>query len=191
MLPEAKPNTVVFETEALENLPSGWKARETYEVLSQDEFVETFELAEPGGAYRVYSQNRFKRARQTSAPPGGSEELLRLEEAWNAAHLKGDADALDALWDADLVVTVPRMSHISRAAALALTRSGRIKFDKYETTDVKARVYGDAAIVEGRLYRSRRMNDDQIDDNWLFTKVYVRRGTQWKVVVFHASDAPK
>jgi hypothetical protein len=61
MLPEVKTNTVVFETEALENLPGGWKARETYEAPSQDEFVETFELAEPGGAYHVYSRNRFKR----------------------------------------------------------------------------------------------------------------------------------
>jgi hypothetical protein len=61
-LPEAKAGTVVFETEALENLPSGWKARETYEVISPDEFVETFELAEPGAAYKPYSRNRFKRA---------------------------------------------------------------------------------------------------------------------------------
>lgn len=53
--------TVVFESEALENVPSGWKARETYEVVSPDEFVETFELAQGTGAYEVYSQARFKR----------------------------------------------------------------------------------------------------------------------------------
>ena len=56
--------TVVFETEALENTPSGWKARETYEVVSPDEFVETFELAPGSGAYELYSRARFKRARQ-------------------------------------------------------------------------------------------------------------------------------
>jgi hypothetical protein len=62
MLAEAKANTVVFETEALENLPSGWKARERYEVVSPDEFVETFELAEPGSEFKLYSRSRFKRA---------------------------------------------------------------------------------------------------------------------------------
>jgi hypothetical protein len=54
----------VFESEALENIPAGWKARETYAVVSPDEFVETFELASsPEGAYEVYSKNRFKRER--------------------------------------------------------------------------------------------------------------------------------
>jgi hypothetical protein len=53
---------VVFETEALENVPSEWKARETYHLVSPDEFVETFEVALKGGAYEVYSKARFKRA---------------------------------------------------------------------------------------------------------------------------------
>lgn len=53
--------TVVFETEALENIPSGWKARETYETVSPDEFVETFELAQGGGGWELYSRARFKR----------------------------------------------------------------------------------------------------------------------------------
>jgi len=61
MLSGAQPHVVVFETEALENLPSGWKARETYDFVSPDDFVETFELAAPGAEYQVYSRNRFKR----------------------------------------------------------------------------------------------------------------------------------
>jgi hypothetical protein len=55
---------LVFETEALENVPLGWKARETYEILSPDEFIETFELAQGDGAFELYSRSRFKRARQ-------------------------------------------------------------------------------------------------------------------------------
>lgn len=62
MIPAASAATSVFESEALENVPAGWKARETYDVISRDEFVETFELAKAGGAYEVYSKARFKRA---------------------------------------------------------------------------------------------------------------------------------
>lgn len=36
---------VVFTTEAIENIPAGWRARETYIVHGTDEFEETFELA--------------------------------------------------------------------------------------------------------------------------------------------------
>lgn len=54
--------TIVFESESFENLDPRWRARETYEVSGPDEFTETFELAEPGKPWQVYSRNRFKRA---------------------------------------------------------------------------------------------------------------------------------
>jgi len=60
----SRPGKLVFVSEALENLDKGWRARETYEVRSQDEFVETFEVAEPGKELGVYSRTHFKRARQ-------------------------------------------------------------------------------------------------------------------------------
>ena len=62
MAPPSAGAPVIFESEALENIPSGWKARETYEVISPDEFVETFELAMGDKPYSVYSKTRFKRA---------------------------------------------------------------------------------------------------------------------------------
>jgi hypothetical protein len=64
MTPGTPSGTVVFESEALENVPPGWKARETYEVVSPDEFVETFELSQDGKPYEVYSKARFKRVPQ-------------------------------------------------------------------------------------------------------------------------------
>jgi len=54
--------TLVFTSESLENLPSGFRARETYRILNNDEFVEVFELAAPGKEFAVYSENHFKRA---------------------------------------------------------------------------------------------------------------------------------
>ena len=63
MVPGASAAKVVFESEALENVPAGWKARETYEVVSPDEFVETFELAMGDKPFEVYSRARFKRVR--------------------------------------------------------------------------------------------------------------------------------
>ena len=55
--------TLVFVTESIENIPAGWRARESYRILNNDEFVETFELAGPGKEFEVYSENRFKRKR--------------------------------------------------------------------------------------------------------------------------------
>jgi hypothetical protein len=50
-----------FISEAIENIPAGWRARETYRILNANEFTEIFELAAPGKEFAIYSENHFKR----------------------------------------------------------------------------------------------------------------------------------
>lgn len=50
-----------FTSEAIENIAPGWRARETYRILGEDEFEEVFELAGPGKEFEVYSSSRLKR----------------------------------------------------------------------------------------------------------------------------------
>lgn len=52
-----------FDSENFENFDNTWRARETYDIISADEFVETFELGAPGDSLQVYSRNHFKRAK--------------------------------------------------------------------------------------------------------------------------------
>jgi hypothetical protein len=54
---------LVFTTESIENIPAGWRARETYIVHGPDEFEEVFELAEAGKPFEVYSRARLKRVK--------------------------------------------------------------------------------------------------------------------------------
>jgi len=54
---------VVFTTEAIENIPAGFRARETYVAHGPDEFEEIFEMAEPGKDFELYSRSRLKRVR--------------------------------------------------------------------------------------------------------------------------------
>ena len=57
----ADGNLIVFISESLENIPAGYRAKETYRILNENEFREVFEIAEPGKEFTVYSENRFKR----------------------------------------------------------------------------------------------------------------------------------
>lgn len=59
--PAADAKTLVFQTESIENIPAGWRAREIYKIISRDEFTETFELAAPGKDFEVYSEGRLSR----------------------------------------------------------------------------------------------------------------------------------
>ncbi len=53
--------TIVFISESIENIPAGYRAKESYQIVSENEFIETFELAEPGKDFEVYSKAVLKR----------------------------------------------------------------------------------------------------------------------------------
>jgi hypothetical protein len=52
---------LVFTSEGIENFAAGGRARETYLILNNDEFIERFELAEPGKDFALYSEAHLKR----------------------------------------------------------------------------------------------------------------------------------
>jgi uncharacterized protein (TIGR02246 family) len=127
-------------------------------------------------------------------PPGAAakdsdhKELERLEAEWNAVHVRGDATALERIFAEDLVVVVPGMRVITKADSLGMFASGRMKFERYETSETRIRTYDDTAIVTGRLRRARVINGARAEDDWRFTKVYLHRDGRWQVVSFHASN---
>lgn len=53
--------TIILESESIENVPKGMRSRETFKILNDNEFMETFEISMPGQEYKIYSENRFKR----------------------------------------------------------------------------------------------------------------------------------
>ena len=55
---------IVFTSEAIENIPAGLRARETYLFEGSDAFEEIFELAEPNKAFEVYSRTKFTRVKE-------------------------------------------------------------------------------------------------------------------------------
>jgi len=57
----ADQRTLTFVSTAIENIPPGWRARETYKFTGEDEFTETFELAEPGKDFNLYSESKYRR----------------------------------------------------------------------------------------------------------------------------------
>jgi hypothetical protein len=56
--------TIVFTTESIENIPPGWRARETYLITGPDSFTERFELAEPGKDFTLYSEAVLTRVKR-------------------------------------------------------------------------------------------------------------------------------
>ena len=56
-------NRISFTTESIENIPAGWRARETYVVNGPDEIEEIFELAESGKPFTLYPRAQLRRVK--------------------------------------------------------------------------------------------------------------------------------
>jgi hypothetical protein len=53
---------ITFVTESIENIPPGWRCRETY-TIGEGEFSEAFEMAEPGKDFEPYTKATFKKVK--------------------------------------------------------------------------------------------------------------------------------
>ena len=127
---------------------------------------------------------------QTTPPTADRDQLQRLERVWNDAHIHGDSETLSRLWADDLEVAVPKMPVMKKEELIKFVASGRMTFQRYETSELNFRIYGQSAVVTGRLQRKREINGRAVEDDWHFTKVYQRTADTWRVVSFHASEAP-
>jgi hypothetical protein len=59
----ADGKTIVFVTESIENIPKGWRCRETYTVNGANEISEAFDMAEPGKEFESYTKASFTKSK--------------------------------------------------------------------------------------------------------------------------------
>lgn len=52
-----------FVTQRIENIAPGWRAKESYRIITNDEFEESFFLAAPGEDFKLYSRTLLKRVK--------------------------------------------------------------------------------------------------------------------------------
>jgi hypothetical protein len=59
----ADGKTLIFATDRIDNIADGWRARETYKIVNQDEYTEVFELAPPQKDFALYAESHWKRVK--------------------------------------------------------------------------------------------------------------------------------
>jgi Domain of unknown function (DUF4440) len=119
-------------------------------------------------------------ARQESA----EQEILRLERemtAWQAATDRKDPMPHRRLLAEDWSAVDSRGTQFDKAQGLALVE--RNTFTAFVTDNLRARVYGDAAVATGRVTFSGTFEGVQaIDVRSLFTNTWIRKDGRWQQV---------
>jgi len=53
--------TFLFTTESIENIPAGWRARLTYQIIGDDQYRQIFELAPPEKDFEACTEGHLRR----------------------------------------------------------------------------------------------------------------------------------
>ena len=108
--------------------------------------------------------------------------LLKLDNEWNEAYPRRDVSALDHIIADDWVCIDGAGLVISKRQLLDRVESSAAFLDPYKFDEITLRMFGDTAIVTGRLSGTRRDNDGSFHLEQRYTRVYVKRSNRWQCV---------
>jgi len=115
-----------------------------------------------------------------SGDPAGA--LIALERKWVSALQRSDTKTLSALWAQTYVDTDETGHRSDKVQVLRVLKSGALKIRKLELSDMKAYVYGDAAVVTGASAQDGDFQGQPLAGKIVFTDTFVRDGDAWRAV---------
>lgn len=128
---------------------------------------------------------KSKKAAPAKAAAGSVEEQLKnLEQDRAQAVVRGDADYLDKQTTSDYTLIDTQGRVFNKSETLDRIRSGKIKLTSNKVDDLKARVYGNTAVVTGRSTTEGTVDGKDSSGQTRFTRVFVKQGGEWKSVAF-------
>lgn len=115
------------------------------------------------------------------------QELLDLMQDWMNAEVKGDMTFLDRFIADDWLVTDPVGAVWTKAQFLEGRKSGEGVVQSFALDDMKARIYGDAAVVNGRMTAKQTFQGNDISGQYQCTDVFIKNAGRWQCVATHLS----
>ena len=132
-----------------------------------------------------------KNAKSTGKTSNVTDEIKQLEQQRNEAILKGDTATLDKLTSDDYTNTTAQGKIEKKADIMDGFKSGKIKFDSRELSNLDVRVYGNTAVVTGQVNQKSTNNGADTSGQNRFTRVYVKQNGRWVSVANQATAIPK
>lgn len=116
--------------------------------------------------------------------------LQRLHEGCEA-YRTGDAEYLEGFLDVGYTLTSTRGVVTNREQDLAEVRSGDPRYEEFRNHDMKVRIYGDTAVVNGITSLKGISGGQAFELDAQFTDTLVKRDGKWMLVASHATRLEK
>jgi ketosteroid isomerase-like protein len=126
---------------------------------------------------------------QDKKAPGTEGQIKALLDQSREAILKGDSSYFEKNAAEDYTRVGPDGKFVSKAEWVSALKSGDVKVQSIETSDVKVRVYGDAAVATYAVDVKGTNKGQDMSGHNRVTRVFVKRGGKWQEVAFHSTRA--
>jgi ketosteroid isomerase-like protein len=117
-----------------------------------------------------------------------AEQIFQKQESdWANAVKQRDVEKLSRLEAEEFEFTGPTGQIWTKARQLETIKAGDLEIDSFELSELKARVYGDAAVVRFRIVWNGRYRGADLGGPQQVTDVFVKRDGRWQCVASHAT----
>ena len=130
-------------------------------------------------------------SRPVAAVDSGEQEIIReivdIERQTKEATLRRDADFPQRMLADDYVAISPLGQVTTKKEAVSARRSGQLRYENIDVSDMVVRLYGDTAIVTARADVKGHQLGEDFSGPYRYTRVWVRRAGRWQAVSYQAT----
>ena len=114
-------------------------------------------------------------------------EIVDIERQAKEATLRRDAEFPVRMLADDYVAISPLGQVTTKKEAISARRSGQLRYENMDVSDMVVRLYGDTAIVTARADVKGHQLGEDFSGLYRYTRVWVRRAGRWQAVSYQAT----
>jgi len=121
----------------------------------------------------------------------GDQEIIRqiveMERETKEASLRRDSEFPQRVLADDYVAISPLGQVTTKKEALSARKSGQLRYETIDVSDMVVRLYGDTAVVTARADVKGHQLGEDFSGPYRYTRVWVRRAGRWQTVSYQAT----
>jgi ketosteroid isomerase-like protein len=114
-------------------------------------------------------------------------EVLEIEREAKEASLRRDPEFPQKMLADDYVAISPLGQITTKKEAISARKSGQLRYDTIDISDIVVRLYGDTAIVTARADVKGHQLGEDFSGPYRYTRVWVRKAGHWQAVSYQAT----
>lgn len=114
-------------------------------------------------------------------------EIVDMERQAKEASLRRDADFVQRTLAEDYVAITPLGQVTTKRDTVSARKSGQLRYQAIDVTDMVVRVYGDTAVVTARADVKGHQLGEDFSGPYRYTRVWVRHNGRWQTVSYQAT----